>query len=314
MKLPPMNALRAFEAVSRHGSVSKAAEELCVSQGAVSQQLRNLEDYLGREMFFRTPNSVTLSEDGEAFAAVVQQSLGEIALAAREIAKTKTRRRLTISTGPGFAQKWLMPNLKEFYESFPDVPVVIDKTLKLVTFKNDGIDAAIRLSDNEDGFDDLDNVLLFHPQIFAVASPAYIAEHGMLESLADPGTHHLIDGHYSSKEGGALHTKWQDVVAGNQIDPAVPYESFPDHDQTLNAAVYGRGIALLPSFLIEEEIRSGKIEYANPTPVPALYNCYFVAPADIRPNEHLLAFRNWLINSLKKYKTVNNQGIHGPTS
>ncbi len=90
MKLPPMNALRAFEAVSRHGSVSKAAEELCVSQGAVSQQLRNLEDSLGRELFIRAPNSFTLSEDGGVFAAVVQQALKDIASAAEDISGTDT--------------------------------------------------------------------------------------------------------------------------------------------------------------------------------------------------------------------------------
>jgi len=309
MKLPPMNALKVFEAVSRLGSVSKAAEELCVSQGAVSQQLRNLEDHLDRELFIRTPNSFKLSEEGETFASVVQRSLGEIAFAARGVSRTKTRRSLTISAGPSFAQRWLMPNLEKFYQSFPDVPVVIDKTLKLVTFKHDGIDAAIRFSDGEDGFDGLDNVLLFHPQIFAVASPAYIADRGMLESLAKPGKHHLIDGHYNLKEGGALHTKWQDVVSGNQIDPAVQYESFPDHDQTLNAAVQGRGIALLPSNLIEVEIESGKIEYANPESIPARYKCYFVWPADARPNGDLIAFRNWLVDSLKKYRIEKNNGL-----
>ena len=81
MKLPPMNALRAFEAVSRHGSVSAAADDLCVSQGAVSQQIRNLEDFLGRELFDRTANSIELSEDGKAFASVVQTSLADIAAA-----------------------------------------------------------------------------------------------------------------------------------------------------------------------------------------------------------------------------------------
>jgi LysR family glycine cleavage system transcriptional activator len=301
MKLPPMNALRAFEAVSRLGSVSKAAEELCVSQGAVSQQLRNLEDHLDRELFIRTPNSFKLSEEGETYASVVQRSLGEIAVASREVARTKSRRGLTISAGQFFAQKWLMPNLEKFYESFPGIPVAIDKTPKLVTFKNDGIDAAIRASDSEDGFEDLDSVLLFHPQIFAVASPAYIADHGMLESLAEPGEHHLIDGHYSSKQLGALHTIWQDVISGDQIDPAVQYESFPEFDQALNAALLGRGIALIPDYMIEEEIESGKIAYANPDPIPALFKCYFVSPADARPNGDLIAFRDWLVDSLKEH-------------
>jgi len=300
MKLPPMNALRAFEAVSRLGSVSKAAEELCVSQGAVSQQLRNLEDHLDRELFIRTPNSINHSEEGKTFASVVQRSLGEIALAAREVARSKTRSGLTISASPIFARNWLLPNLKEFYESFPDVPVVIDKDLAMATFKNDGIDAAIRFIDGEDGFDGLDSVLLFHVQVFAVASPAYIADHGKLESLAEPGTHRLIDGTYNVKTGGVF-TKWQDVVSGNQIDSTVQHETFPDNDQILNAAVLGRGIALLPVQDVVEEIASGNLEYANPEPISSPMNCYFVSPADARPNGDLIAFRDWLVDSLKKF-------------
>jgi LysR family glycine cleavage system transcriptional activator len=309
MKLPPMNALRAFEAVSRLGSVSKAAEELCVSQGAVSQQLRNLEDHLDRELFIRTPNSFKLSQEGETYASVVQRSLDEIAVASQEVARTKTRRGLTISSGPGFAQKWLIPNLEAFYESFPDVPVAIDRTYKVVTFKNDGIDAAIRFTDSEDGFNGLDSVLLFHPQIFAVASPAYIAKHGLLKSLAEPGRHHLIDVLFRLEEGKALNTTWQDVVSGSQIDSTAQYESFPDYDQAFNAALLGRGIALIPYHTMEEEIKSGKIEYANPEPVPTLFKCYFVSPADARPNGDLDAFRDWLVESLKKYRFGENKGL-----
>jgi LysR family glycine cleavage system transcriptional activator len=306
MKLPPMNALRAFEAASRLGSVSKAAEELCVSQGAVSQQLRNLEDHLDRELFIRTPNSFKLSEEGETFACVVQRALGEISLASQEAARTKTRRGLTISASPIFARNWLIPNLKGFYESFPDVPVVIDKDLAMATFKNDGIDAAIRFINRKDGFDGLDSVLLFHVQMFAVASPAYIADHGMLESLAEPGTHRLIDGAYSVKTGGVF-TKWQDVVTGNQIDSTVQSETFPDNDQILNAAQLGRGIALLPFNVVDEEIASGNLEYANPEPISTPMNCCFVSPADARPNGDLIAFRDWLVESLEKYRIEENK-------
>jgi LysR family glycine cleavage system transcriptional activator len=308
MKLPPMNALRAFEAVSRLGSVTKAAEELCVSQGAVSQQLRNLEDHLERELFIRTPNSFKLSEEGETYAAVVQRSLSEIASASQEVARTKTRRGLTISASPIFARNWLIPNLKEFYKSFPDVPVVIDKDLAMVTFKNDGIDGAIRFSNVKDGFDGLDSVLLFHVQVFAVASPAYIAEHGKLESLAEPGTHRLIDGTYNVKTGGVF-TKWQDVVSGNQLHSTVQHESFPDNDQILNAAVLGRGIALLPFNVVVEEIASGNLEYANPEPIPTPMNCYFVSPVDARPNGDLIAFRDWLVDNLKKFGIEDSRGL-----
>lgn len=106
MKLPPMNALRAFEAVSRHGSVSKAAEDLCVSQGAVSQQLRNLEDYFGKELFLRSANSFNLTEEGEEFAAVVQQSLEQVAAAASKIVREKSQHTLRISATSTITAKW----------------------------------------------------------------------------------------------------------------------------------------------------------------------------------------------------------------
>jgi len=300
MKLPPMNALRAFEAVSRHGSVSKAAEELCVSQGAVSQQLRNLEDYLGRELFIRTPNSFTLSADGEAFAVVVQIALRDIAHAAVIFSDTNAQPKITISMSQGFAVKWVMPNLGNFYALFPEVTVAIDESIELVTFKNDGIDAAIRYCDGE--FDGLECVLLFRPHIYAVASPGYIAKHGKLESLAEPGNNILIDHHYNAKGISVQHIHWNDIVSTPQTDPEIPYIVLPDEHQSFNAALQGRGIALVPNYLMEEELETGKIEYANPEPIPGRFSYYFVIPEDVRPNKVLFDFRDWLVGNFKKYR------------
>jgi LysR family glycine cleavage system transcriptional activator len=300
MKLPPMNSLRAFEAASRHLSVSKAAEELCVSQGAVSQQLRNLEDHLGRELFIRSPNSFTLSEDGETFAAVVQQSLQEIAHAAGEVAGEKAQRTLTISMSPNLAVKWLMPKLGDFYQAHPDVSVSLHHSVSLVTFKNDGVDAAIRSGDGH--FDGLDSVLLIRMQLFAVASPAYIAENGKLESLAKPGKHRLIEHHYASKDVRSQHIHWEDVVEGNLVDPRVEHLIYPDEYQALNAAIQGQGIALIAANMVEEEIETGEVEYANEQSVPARYNYYFVSPTDARPNIALDAFRDWLLDQSIMYR------------
>jgi len=301
MKLPPMNALRAFEAVSRHLSVSKAAEELCVSQGAVSQHIRNLEDHLGREMFIRTPKSFSLSEEGETFAVVVQQSLAEIALAANEVARTKSCRTLTISMSPNLAVKWLMPRLGGFYGAFADISVALDQSVGLATFKNDGIDAGIRFSDGN--FDDLDSVLLFHPQLFAVASSTYIAENGKLESFAKPGRHHLIDHQYAPKDIRSQHIHWEDIVSIDLTTPDIQHLTYPDEHQAFNAAILGQGIALISDHMMEEEIRSGIIEYANQQPIPARYSYYFVSPADARPNDALIAFRDWLVAETEEYRT-----------
>jgi LysR family glycine cleavage system transcriptional activator len=304
MKLPPMNALRTFEAVSRLGSVSKAAEELCVSQGAVSQQLRNLEDNLDCELFIRTPNSFTLSEDGEEFAEVVQQSLGEIALAAGKVKREKTQRTLTISVSPGIADKWLMPRLGDFYGSYPDVTIALDKSLKNATFKNDGIDAAIRFGDGT--FEDLQSVYLFTFEKFAVASPDYITEYGNLDDLANPKQHRLIDCRRGSKDLDALCGLWENVVASDYIGLEEQLIILPDDHQALNAAIHGRGVALAPIYLMKDDVEAGIIVYANDQPISFSGSYYFVSPTGVRPNSDLDAFGDWLVEISGEFRTEEN--------
>lgn len=300
MKLPPMNALRAFEAVSRHLSVSKAAEELCVSQGAVSQQVRNLEDHLGRELFIRTKNTFTLSEEGEAYAAVVQQSLKDISLASAEVTKTSSRRILTISAASVFSVKWLIPKLERFYNLFPEVTVALAESYELATFRNDGIDGAIRWADAHS--DGLDSVLLIRIQMYAVASPAYIAKHGKLDDLSNPGHHTLIEFHYPSKELRSQHILWGNLIAGDIADLQSQLIILPDNNQALFAALNGQGIALLANYFVDDEIEAGNLEYVNDKPVPSIYDWYFVAPVDGSSNRARDDFRDWLLEETKKYR------------
>jgi LysR family glycine cleavage system transcriptional activator len=300
-----MNALKAFEAVSRLGSVSKAAEDLCVSQGVVSQQLRNLGDDLGRELFIRTPNSFKLSEDGEEFAEVVQRSLKEISLAAGKYKREKTHNTLTISITPSLGEKWLMPRLGNFYGLYPDVTIALDKSSKFATFKNDGIDAAIRFGVGT--FEDLQSVYLFNYTKFAVASPAYITEYGNLDDLANPKQHRLIDCRRGSKDLDALCGRWEDIVASDYTDLEEQLIILPDDLQALNAAIHGRGIALIPRHLLEDDIEAGNIVYANNQPVSSSTGGhYFVSPTGVRPSSILDAFRDWLVEITGEFRTEEN--------
>ena len=300
MKLPPLKALHAFEAVARLGSVSKAAEELCVSQGAVSQQLRNLEDYLGRELFARGPNSIAPTEEGDAYARVVHRAFADIADATGNLDEARSRRDLTVSMGPGMAIRWVMPNLVDFHSAHPDINVVLDQSVGLVGFKNDGVDAAIRFSDGQ--FEDLDSVFLFHPCLYAVASPDYVDRRGRIESLASPVGHSLIDYQYRGKAIRSQHRHWEDVVTDDRVDLENALSVFPDEFQSFNAALQGRGVALFPDYLMEAELASGEIVHACEQPVPARFSYYFVWPAGVRPNPSRDAFRDWLLQSLAKYR------------
>ena len=300
MKLPPMNALRAFEAVSRCGSVSKAAEELCVSQGAVSQQLKNLEDHFGKELFNRSAQVFELNDAGKEFAHVVQQSLGQIAEASTNLTESTSALTLKISAPPSLTTKWLMPKLGAFYELRPDVSVILEESVELVTFNNDGFDAAIRFSDGI--FDNLNSDHIITIGMHAVASPAYLEKHGYPEAIDNPLGHSLIDYFYSSKKISAQHIHWQDIVNGNLDDMAVEHQVYPDGLQSINAAIHGKGIALVPEYMSEEDIDSGRLislsgrihEYEN--------RYYFVSPRDVRYNPALEAFREWLVETSKKHR------------
>ena len=306
MKLPPMNALRAFEAVSRHGSVSKAANELCVSQGAVSQQLRNLEDFFGRELFHRSANSFTLTDEAEIFAAEVQQSLQRVAQAADAFAGAKSSPTLRISAPPALSFKWLMPKLGDFYELHPGISVVLDESLQLVTFKNDGFDGAIRFADGE--FDNLNSDLLITLKIYAVASPAYIEKYGRLESIARPQGHHLIDSYNDSKNISSQHVHWRDMVDGDLSEIEHEHLVYPDGLQALTAAVHGQGIALMPMYLCEDEIKSGQLELLSDEVYEYRNRYYFVSPTEARPNQALDNFCNWLLKISEAHRNDNTAG------
>jgi LysR family glycine cleavage system transcriptional activator len=295
-----MNALRAFEAVSRHGSVSKAADELCVSQGAVSQQLRNLEDYFGKELFQRSANSFNLTEEGEEFAAVVQQSLEQVATAASKVIREKSQHTLRISAPPGLTAKWLMPKLGQFYEAHPGVSVIFDESLQLVTFKNDGMDGAIRYADGN--FENLNSNQLITIKMYAVASPTYIEKHGRLESIENPVGHYLIDYYLDSKNISSQHIHWQDIVDGNLDEMDVELQVYPDGLQSLTAAIHGQGIALVPMYLIEYEVDAGNLIILSKPIYEHRSRYYFVTPKDARPNQKLDDFRDWLIEISKTHR------------
>lgn len=300
MKLPPMNALRVFEAVSRHGGVSKAAEELCVSQGAVSQQLRKLEDYFGKELFQRSAKSFTLTEEGENFAVVVQQSLQQVAEAANKIDRGKSQHTLRISAPPTITVKWLMPKLGQFYEAHPGVSVILDESLQMVSFKNDGFDGAIRFADGN--FADLNADHLISIKVYAVASPAYIEKHGRPESISNPVGHNLIDSYYDAKNISSQHIHWRDIVAGNLDEMDLEHQAYPDGLQSLTAAIHGQGIALSPKHMFEDEVEAGNLEMLSEQLYEYRNRYYFVTPMNARPNQELDDFRDWLIETSRVHR------------
>ena len=144
-RLPPLSALRPFEAAARLESFSRAAEELHLTHGAVSRQVRALEEHLHVELFSRHGKRVALTPEGRAFAERIRSALQEIARACEALASRKRDQRLTVSVLPSFASRWLMPRLIRFMEAHPKIEVNVLATNDLADFTHDGVDVAIRL-------------------------------------------------------------------------------------------------------------------------------------------------------------------------
>src|SRR3954453_21756584 len=203
--LPPLSSLRCFEAVARQLSFSKAAEELHVTPGAVSQQIRSLEELLGTRLFDRTRRSVALTDAATRMLPDIQAGLEMLSRAVRSKTTLFGERTLTISVAPSFSSKWLLPRLASFYEQHPDIDLRISATVGLADFKRDRVDLAIRLGHGS--YPGLPAEPLFAESLTPLCSPELLKRKGRLSKPDDLRKHRLI--HDTSIPGGGEHGGWE---------------------------------------------------------------------------------------------------------
>ncbi len=146
-RLPALNALKSFEAAARHESFTRAAEELCVTQGAVSHQVKALEQELGIKLFNRERQRLVITESGREYLGVVRDALDRIALGTERLMQRQSSGALTISTSPDFAAKWLVHRLGRFAETHPDIDLRVSATMHHVDFAREEVDLAVRHGD-----------------------------------------------------------------------------------------------------------------------------------------------------------------------
>src|SRR3954453_2738601 len=171
--LPPLYALKAFEAAARHESFTRAAEELCVTQGAVSHQVKALETQLAIKLFSRERQRLIITEAGRDYLAVVRDALDRIAAGTERLLQRQSSGVLTVSTSPDFAAKWLVHRLGHFAEAHSGIDLRVSATLHHVDFAREDVDLAVRHGDGN--WPGLDTVQLSTEQLFAVCSPALLA-------------------------------------------------------------------------------------------------------------------------------------------
>jgi LysR family glycine cleavage system transcriptional activator len=182
-RLPPLNGLKAFEAAARSESFTRAAEELNVTQGAVSHQVKALEETLGVKLFHRERQRLILTEAGRDYLAVVRDALDRIAFGTEQLLQRQESGVLTVSTSPDFAAKWLVNRLSRFAEKHPDVDLRVSATTHYVDFAREDVDVAIR--HGAGNWPGLHMERLYSERLFPVCSPKLVAGRNRITKAAD---------------------------------------------------------------------------------------------------------------------------------
>jgi len=281
-RLPPLSTLRPFEAAARLESFSRAADELHLTHGAVSHQVRALEEHLGTALFARHGKRVVLTAAGRSLAERVRGALDEIARAA-EAARTRSANRLSISLLPSFASRWLMPRLIRFMEGHPGLEVNVNASTNLVNFATEEIDIAIRLGRGP--WPPLTCEKFLEDEYFPVASPKM--NRGKLpKSPADL----LAPSVRIIREDRDYWPEWF-KAAGVPFEDRIRGPLFNDSTYSLQAAARGEGVALARRSIVEEDLERGVLRRLFPLAVPSHERYWFVAPKESFESPNVKAFR-----------------------
>ncbi len=189
-RLPQLNALKTFEAAARHASFTRAAEELCVTQGAVSHQVKALESELGLKLFNREHQRLVITEAGRSYLEVVRDALDRIAVGTERLLQRQSAGVLTVSASPNFASKWLVHRLGRFATAHPNIDLRISASLHHVDFAREDIDLAIRHGDGQ--ATGLHVTRLCTEELVIVCSPKLMSGKNALRNPADLGRHTLL--------------------------------------------------------------------------------------------------------------------------
>lgn len=300
-RLPPLNALRAFEAAARHLNFSRAADELAVTPGAVSQQIQNLEDYVGAALFKRTPKGLLLTDAAQTALPALREAFDRLAEAASMLTAAVDGRRLTVSVAPSFASKWLVPRLGKFEEGHPQVDVWVSAGMELVDFASGEIDIAIRYGAGR--YPGLEVARLMQETVIPVASPELLAA-TPLNELDDLSNHILLhDGSPDADDSCPDWTMWLAARGVRGVDGARG-PRFNQSSLVIEAAMNGRGIALAKRALAQADLDAGRLVAPFQIATAVDFAYYVVHPKAKGRLPQVKAFVSWLTEEAKAHEAA----------
>ncbi len=295
-RLPPLTAIRYFEAAARHLSFTKAAEELHVTHSAISHQIKSLEAWLGLQLFRRMNRAIVLTEAGQAYMRPVKEAFERLGEASRILKAREQTGTLTVSTMPSFAAKWLVPRLGSFREQHPDIDVRIAASERLVDFNREDVDVAIRFGSGT--WPGLHSSLLLKENLFPVCSPKLLRGPIPLREPADLIHHNLLYD-YDWRENVWL--RWL-TDAGVKVQSLRHSLSFNHSNLMLQAAADGLGVALTGGPLAGDDLAAGKLVRPFETVLRRETGFFLVAPEATVDRPKVKAFREWILAEIERYK------------
>ncbi len=293
-RLPPLNALRAFEAAARHLNFEKAGDEIAVTASAVGQQIKALEAWLGRPLFTRLPSKgVALTSLGERYAASVTEVLDVLHEATVRALRPDQSRVLTVSTIPSFASAWLIPRLGSLKKRHPELEIRVSVSMARTDFVREDVDVAIRFGKGV--YPGLRTNLLMEETFFPVCSADLLndPEHPLREP-ADL-VHHTLLHEIAEMPDYVTWAHWLAAVGVKGVD-ATRGPSFSHTFLALQAASSGQGVALATNVLIGDYLEAGRLVRPFPQEVKGINQYYVVCPEAAADRPDIAAFRAWLLD------------------
>ena len=287
-RLPPMQALRAFEAAARTRSLTRAAESLHLTHGAISHQIKSLEADFGVRLVERAGRGIRLTDEGERFASRVRAVLSDLGDAVREVTERANPRQLRVSVMPSFAARWLLPRIGRFLTAYPDIDLDVGASSALADFRRDNIDAAIRYGGGN--YPEAVAEHLMDDVYFPVCSPRLAG--GRLPARPADLAHHTL-----------LRSEaefWQPWFAAAGLDWPEPTRGpmFNDASHVLQAAAEGQGVALARSSLIGNDLTNGVLVRPFQITLPSPHKYFLVYPPRLANSPKLAPFRQWLFDEV----------------
>jgi LysR family glycine cleavage system transcriptional activator len=293
-RLPPLKSLQAFESAGRHLSFSAAASELNVTPGAISQQIRLLEEFLELKLFRRLNRAIALTDDGQLFLPMIASGFEQLHEAVDLLRQRRSQGPLTITSAPSFVSKWLIPRLAGFKALHPDIDVRIDTSDRLVDFSREDIDVGIRFGNGV--YPELVSIFLFSFELVPVCSPALLRDGMQLKKVSDLKNFTLLHSNHDELDPGWPDwAMWLKVVEAEDVDSSQGI-FFNQSDQLFQAALDGLGVALLANVMADPEVAAGRLVQPFSARLPVKMNYHLVTSPQKAGIDKVRAFREWILD------------------